>query len=194
MVLSWLACLPVLAIIGIRDWRLLLYVGIPVTVSIIASGVSLRRRVIGPAVQCVAIGAVMVGAAAISQLYGPMILLPILTATYAIVLQSHPDARLRIIGAVAAALAMTVPVLLELAGVTPSHDLFEGGRWVIVPQLVELPRYGTIAFLAVAHIALIVVPCVFIARLRAELSAAQQRQAVQAWHFRKLGDQLVEAG
>jgi len=68
MVLSWIACLPVLAVLGIRDWWLLLYIAVPVTVSVIASGVSLRRRVIGPAIQCVAIGFVMVGAAGTSHL------------------------------------------------------------------------------------------------------------------------------
>jgi len=37
-----------------------------------------------------------------------------------------------------------------------------------------------------------VVPCLFIARLRRDLSLAQERQLLQSWHFRRLGDQLMQ--
>ena len=66
-------------------------------------------------------------------------------------------------------------------------------RWIIVPQVLELTRTGTIVLLTLANTAIVIVPCVFIARLRSELSMAQQRQLVQAWHFRRLGADLVGA-
>jgi hypothetical protein len=40
----------------------------------------------------------------------------------------------------------------------------------------------------------IIVPCLFIAQMRAELSTAQQRLAIQTWHARRLGDELIAAG
>jgi hypothetical protein len=33
----------------------------------------------------------------------------------------------------------------------------------------------------------------FIARLQQDLAVAQQRTFLQAWHFRRLGDQLLHA-
>jgi hypothetical protein len=47
--------------------------------------------------------------------------------------------------------------------------------------------------LTAANIGSLVVPCIFIARLRAELSDIQQNQLLTAWHFRRLGADLVGA-
>ena len=41
------------------------------------------------------------------------------------------------------------------------------------------------------NIAMIVVPCIFIARLRDELSEVQARQLVQAWHYRRLAKKAL---
>lgn len=61
----------------------------------------------------------------------------------------------------------------------------------IVPQLIELPRTGTNVFLVLAHLGMVVAPCLFIARLRKELTQAQIRLAVQAWHWKQLGGRLI---
>ncbi|MEO7329837.1 MAG: hypothetical protein ABI193_14765, partial [Minicystis sp.] len=68
---------------------------------------------------------------------------------------------------------------LEWTGLWPSSYVFEGGMWAIVPQLIELPRGGTFLFLAVATVAMIAVPALFIAQLRGDLTKAQVRLAVQ---------------
>ncbi len=82
--------------------------------------------------------------------------------------------------------AMVAPLLLEVIGVLPASYAFEGGVWTILPQTVELPRFGTLALLGCANAAMIIVPAMFIAQLRGDLTAVQARQLTQAWQFKQL--------
>jgi hypothetical protein len=129
----------------------------------------------------------------VSRLYGPFILMPTLLVSYAITLQAHPWRAFRRLGLAAGVIAMVLPVLLELAGVLPASYAFEAGTMSVLPQVVALSETGTIALLACANIAMLVVPALFIARLRSDLSIVQTRQLVQTWQFRRLGDELVAA-
>ena len=81
---------------------------------------------------------------------------------------------------------VTKLVSVKVAGVLPSSYAFEDGRWMILPQIVELPRSGTLALLGVANAAMIIVPSMFIAQLRQNLSNLQARQLTQAWQFKQL--------
>ena len=130
-------------------------------------------------------------AAALSRLYGPFVLMPTMVATYTIVLQAHPSGQFRRVSAALAVVALALPVILEVVGVLPTAYVFEHGTWTILPQIIELPPRATLTFLTLANIAMVVVPCMFISRLRADLSAAQQHQAIQAWHFRRVAADLV---
>ncbi|MEO7091665.1 MAG: hypothetical protein ABI175_00355 [Polyangiales bacterium] len=120
-----------------------------------------------------------------------MIMVPTLIATFTIVLQAHPSQLMRVSTIVGAVLAMTVPTLCELAGILPPSYLFEGGRMVVVPQMHALPGTGSLALLHLASVMMLTVPCLFIARLRTALNEAQTKLLVQAWLFRRLGDELT---
>jgi serine/threonine-protein kinase len=190
-ILSWWLFLPILAWIGFRNtWQAAL-IAIPGTIAIVMGLVMMRQRRIGHSLQYASIGCMMLASIAVSRIYGPFVLMPSLLTTYAMVLQAHPERRLRMAGALAAAIAIVIPVILEWMGVLPASYVFEAGTWRIVPQLVELPRLGTNVFVTAAHLGIIVVPCLFIARLRVELSRAQTQLAVQAWHWKQLGGQLI---
>ncbi len=52
----------------------------------------------------------------------------------------------------------------------------------VVPQMTDLPRELTLIFLALANVAIAVVPALFVGKLRDELSALEERNLVQAWH------------
>ncbi len=78
-------------------------------------------------------------------------------------------------------------------GVLPGSYAFEDGKLVVLPQMVELPRLGTFAFIALANLGLGVSPAIYVARLRAELTSAQQRELLQAWRLRRLPEELMRA-
>ncbi|CAN5785061.1 hypothetical protein BH11MYX2_BH11MYX2_38140 [soil metagenome] len=63
--------------------------------------------------------------------------------------------------------------------------------WIVVPQVIMLSGGGTLAFLAIANVTILLVPSLFIAKLRSDLTDVQARQLVQKWQFRRLGDELT---
>ena len=191
--LSWFAFLPAIFAIGVRDKGGLGWMAGTAALGLVLSIMAASQRVVSRWIQ-IAILIVTLGAACmVSRLYGPLILMPTLLISYAITLQAHPWRTFRRVGLIAGIVAMCVPVLLEVAGILPPTYAFVDGRMVLDAHVVALPETGTIGLLAVANIAMLVVPCLFIARLRGDLSAAQTRQLVQTWQFRRLGDELVAA-
>jgi hypothetical protein len=127
----------------------------------------------------------------VARFAGPFVLVPTILATNAIVLQTHPRRRLRRFAISCAVVIMVIATVIEWTGILPSSYVFEGGVWTIVPQMVELPRVGSFVFMTIVAVSMIVVPAAFIARLRGDLTEAQVKLAVQAWHFRRLGAQLI---
>ena len=190
--LSWFAFLPAVFAIGLLDPTLLGLIVIPAGIAAAASLIASRQRVIGRGLQFAVIICMLFGAVAASRMFGPLILMPTLITSYTIVLQAHPWRFFRRAGLALGIVAMTVPMLLELVGVLPASYLFEAGRWIVVPQLQELSRTGTVGLLMVANASMVIVPCVFIAKLRGDLSDVQTRQLVQNWQLRRLGDELVQ--
>ncbi len=191
--LSWFAFLPVLFAIGIIDGGGLAWMAGAALLGLVFSIVAATQKVVSRWIQIAIIVATLAAACIVSRLYGPLILMPSLLISYAITVQAHPWRTFRRIGLVAGIVSMVLPVLLEVIGVLPSSYSFVGGRMLVEPQVIALPETGTVGLLAVANVAMLVVPCLFIAKLRGDLSIAQTRQLVQTWQFRRLGDELVAA-
>jgi eukaryotic-like serine/threonine-protein kinase len=188
---SWWLFFPLLVWLGINSSWQLVFIAAPVTLAVVLGFVMSRQRVIGRPIQYVGLSCMFIAAMATSRFFGPFVLIPQLIASYAIASQAHPGREFRVLAVVFAVAGILVPTLLEAFGVLPRSYIFENGTWTIVPQLVDLPELGTYVFLTAANLGIIVVPCLFIGRIREELSLAQVRLATQAWHFRQLGAQLI---
>jgi eukaryotic-like serine/threonine-protein kinase len=191
--LGWFLFLPLLLLLGVRRVDLVVLTSVSTAATVMFAAIATRQQPIGRAIQCAILAAMMVSGVALSRMFGPLILVPALMATWATVAQTHPDRLLRWISLVGSALVIALPVVLEAVGVLPASYVFEHGRLSVVPQMNELPSPVTEVFLTVAHLGLAVIPALFVARLRNALSAAQQRQLIQTWHFRRLGDDLLRA-
>jgi serine/threonine-protein kinase len=187
---SWFLFIPPLALIGFHDYSLLWLILIPVILATAAGFYTAYKKSYTPFAQLSTAVIVMIALASVTWIYGPLIITPVMIGSAAIVIQAYPSRTLRRVAVVLAVVIITTLVMLELSGVLSSYA-FEDGRWIVLPQLVELPRTGTLLLLLVVHISTLVLPCMFIALLRRDLSVAQQHQLVQAWHFRRLGDQLM---
>ena len=187
----WFIFLPALLAIGVRSWPQILAVIIPALISGAASVyATFFQKRIGRIPQLVTVGCTLIAAAMLSRMFGPLVLVPTLIASYAIVLQAHPARLFRRLALSASVAALVVPILLELAGVLPASYSFEAGRWLVEPQMIELPRLGTQLLLMLTNIAMIIVPCMFIAKLRSDLSDVQARQLTQAWQFKRLATRV----
>jgi hypothetical protein len=116
--------------------------------------------------------------------------MPAVLATWAIVMQAHPHRSMRWFGLVASSGAIVLPVLLESAGILPTSYSFDHG-FSVVPQLVAFPQEETLVFLTIASVAITVVPALSVARLRHALTVSQQRELMQTWRLRRLGESML---
>jgi serine/threonine-protein kinase len=191
--LVWYLFLPLLLLLGVRRVDHVLYVAIPITLAAGLGLVAVRQRPIRRPILCLILMALLLAGAAVSRLLGPLILMPTILVGWTIVLQTNPDRFMRRLSLIAGLLAIVAPLALELAGVVPSSYAFEGGTLIALPQMTELPELGTFAFVALANLGIAIFPSIFVSRLRAELTRAQERELLQAWQFRRLPDELMRA-
>ena len=190
---SWFLFLPAILALGIRRFDYALLIAIPALVTVGVAFAVTRRREIRRPIQYVGFALMMLAGMTLSRLFGPLILMPSLLATSAVVYQAHPDRGLRRMGLVGSVCAIVLPVLLELSGVLPASYAFEHGTLVVLPQLTELPRVATLVFLGLTNVAIAVVPSLYVAQLRNELAETQRREQLQGWNFRRLGRDLIAA-
>jgi len=193
--LLWFAFLPFVMVMGFvpgHAWQTCLVL-VPAGLSAVLATMGAVRRRVPLWIQLGVVTLTLIGAAATSRLYGPLVLVPTLVATFCIVIQAHPSALVRHYTWAAGALAVAVPILLEAFHVVSPSYAFEAGRIVILPQIHELPRTGTFALLLGASLTMMIVPCVFISKLRSTLNLVQRQLLLQAWHFRRLGEELTAA-
>jgi hypothetical protein len=122
---------------------------------------------------------------------GPLVLTPTLLATFAIVLQAHPSDRMRWIAWIVVSLGIIGVSVAEL--VHPSAVAASGGNLVIMPHMHDLPRTQSIVLVMLASLGMTTVPCLFIGRIRKALNVAQRQILLQAWQFRRLGEDLLRS-
>jgi eukaryotic-like serine/threonine-protein kinase len=189
--LSWWLFVPVMLWIGFHQVVQIFAIAVPVVLGLLSGVLLMRRRTASRLLQYATLACMVAAGIGVSRIYGPYVLLPTVLITYAIVVQAHPWREMRIAGAVMAAVSIVAPALLEWAGWLAPSYIFNAGRWTIVPQLIELPELGTHVLLLLANLGMIIIPCLFIAKLRESLGEAQLRLAVQAWHFKQMGARLI---
>jgi eukaryotic-like serine/threonine-protein kinase len=190
-ILAWFAFVPFLMMVGVRSWADVLWIVTPGVLAILLCIRALRAPRITSREQYVAIGLSLLSIAGMSRIYGPLIMMPTFVAIHSIVAQAHPHRDVRRVSAAMSLVAMVVPVLLELTGWLPASYVFAADRWIVVPHLLALPRLGTLVLLVVVDVCVMLVPTMFIARMRADLTDAQTRLHVRAWHFRRVGHELT---
>ena len=183
---AWLAFLPLMLWMGVRDWLLLATM---VACVIAALGLSLVATThprpeawSRPAAFVAGIGALMV----LGRLCGPLVLVPGLAATNTAAVIVHAPSRRRGLYLAAAAAAVLLPMLAEGLGWLPDSYQFVAGHMLIAPHLTELPRTAALVFLITATVTAIVVPPLLLARTRDGLRTAERRLAMHAWQMEQL--------
>jgi eukaryotic-like serine/threonine-protein kinase len=190
---SWFLFFPFVLWLGIRRVDYMIAIAIPIALTVIAGFWVSRRKRNGYVSQCAAMSMLVIGGMTLSRLFGPLILVPTLFATWAIVSQAYPYAFLRRFALITSSLVVAVPLVLELAGVLPPSYSFQNGRFEILPQMTDLPHTPVMVFLGVASIATALLPALFVERMRVDLSRSQERELMQNWKLRRMRDDLLRA-
>jgi serine/threonine protein kinase len=189
---TWFLFLPLVWWMGIRRWDEVAYIMIPNVIAIVlAAYATWRSRVIPMAIQLGIVISTLVGMTAISRSFGSLVLTPLMISVFVIVMQAHPARWFRRACWIAGTIALVTPALLEFAGVLPASYVFADGRMQILPQAHELPATGSAIMLIAAYVASMLVPGIFIGRLRVALTEAQEELQRKEWHYKRLGGELI---
>ena len=192
-VVSWVAFTPLLLAAGILRYNELWWIVMPGAVTIALGLFAARRSRVSGTLQLGILVAMVTASMALSRIFGPLILVPTVIVPLGVVIQGHPVRVMRVVGLALTALAMVVPLLLELLGVLPASYRFADGAITVIPQLTRLPEWFTLTFLTIANVSIAVLPALFVGRLRADLATAQTRELMRSWQLGRLGDDLLRA-
>ncbi len=184
---TWLAFVPLVVWMGVRDWGLAMFTLTALIVSLIAALV-LRKR--GAGITNRSSLALLltssVALAGVGFVLSPFVLVPTLVATNTLFFATHLSARWRPLAALAGVVAVLTPVALEAVGICyPSFAFMDGGL-LLLPRMAELKPSATLTLLVAGSVALVVTPAVLVGRLRDSLEAAEKKLFMQAWHLRAL--------
>jgi serine/threonine-protein kinase len=183
--IAWLPFAGVTLIMGVQSWGLLAAMLVLIATGIIVSYLGSRAK----KTDSYATGSLIISTITLvilSRLVGPLVLIPGLAGANALSFTQHATGRRRIAYVSIAAMAVVVPLLLELAGVwSPSYRFTEAGM-LIVPHLASLPMGATLALLALASVTTIVLPALLMREARDSVEESREQLAVQAWQLRQL--------
>jgi len=190
---AWFLFLPFVLGAGVLRFDYMITIMVFAVLAAVFGIIASRQKFVHPPIQYAIMAAMMCAALGVSRIFGPLILVPTIVATWAICVQAHPDRQLRNAGLVIAMLTIMVPVVLEVVGVFPASHIFPGDGFFVVPQMTALPAWFVLGFLTLGNVLTGLLPALFVGRLRSELSRTQERELVRSWHLRRLGDDLMRA-
>jgi hypothetical protein len=181
----WFLFLPLFWVMGVTDVGPIAGVLGPIGAAALLSHLESRRENVRPAVTYACLALTLAGFAMLGRILGPIVLVPMLAATYAVTVQTHPHRMPRRVAMVACCLTIALPLLLEYLGVLERTFWVEGARLVIRTPA-PLREGPTVLFFAVAGVGATLSPCLFVSRIRDELSQAERRVQLHMWHVEQL--------
>jgi len=189
---SMLFFLPFAIWMGVESWWALL----PVLVlggssALMALGIGIRGAPQGVTTVLSFISTLAI--AATTSFFGPLVLTPAMlavnTTAYAVFLTGIH----RLLAIFAGAAAMVLILLLSLAGILPGGYSFGPEGMTIAPGALVLPEVPSIVLLFAASLVTIIMPAFLVAKLRDDLTRAEEKLHLSSWHFRELLPEALES-
>ncbi|MEZ4309806.1 MAG: serine/threonine-protein kinase [Polyangiaceae bacterium] len=183
--LAWLAFVPPAIALGVRDWPLASVV-LAFQVLACVSAWASYRGYLHDRFRFLVFVAGSLAMCFLSFHLGWAVLIPGMAAAHVLgfLLYGQQQHWGRAI-AVAAA-SVVLPFVLQVTGVVPSSYGFHDGNLIVMPHITSFPPAGTLAFLLLASLGMIVAPAVIASRVRTSLARAEERLFMQSWMLRHL--------
>jgi eukaryotic-like serine/threonine-protein kinase len=165
--LAWFGLSPFLLWAGVRSVGLWISIVITVgTCAVVAAWVAYRRKRPDDTSAWILLGVSTAAIALATTYLGPFVLAPgwACQNTLVFAMYGRGARRWAIVGI--GTLGIIVPVLLELMGLVPPSFIFEQGRLVILPRMIDIPPAPTLLLLMIGNIAMVLVPSLIVGRLR----------------------------
>ncbi|MBS1148927.1 MAG: Serine/threonine protein kinase PrkC, regulator of stationary phase [Myxococcaceae bacterium] len=190
---TWLAFVPLILWMGVRDWRLALFALGALSLSFFAA---FYFRLRGEGLTNLAsLGLLLLSSFALAGfgfVLSPFVLVPALAATNTLFFATYLSSKVRPLAALSGVVAVLAPVGLEALGVLPRSFAFADGHLELLPRMTALAPGPTLVLLLAGSVALVVTPAVLVGRLRDSLEAAEKKLFLQAWHLNALAPSELE--
>ena len=182
---------PLVAFMGVRAWGLAGFILALLAGSVVLAFWLWRRRTMELWQGALLLVVSTLSIALIGSIFGSYLLVPPLILMNNVTFALHAGPKLRRVVMLFGALAILVPLGLELGGVLPPAYAFDGEHLLVLPRLVGFPPAITLTVLTLSTVALVSLPVVFFGRARDALALAERRLFLQAWHLRNLVPERV---
>jgi eukaryotic-like serine/threonine-protein kinase len=182
--LAYFLCIPLLLLVDVRQTWLVVtaFVFIATQIAYAAWMWKARRPMLMPALLLNVVLMVL-----FTRLFGPLLLIPTIVATYSIVWSQQSQLIDRPWHVIAIAVAsLLLPILFEGIGLFSRTWSMTDGAITFHPPALGFIGTGAAVFLLVAHIAIIVVTTLFGHTVAAQRRDAQQRLEIHSWYLRQL--------
>jgi eukaryotic-like serine/threonine-protein kinase len=186
---SWLAFVPAVVVLGVREWSYTLAAAALMLVGLFTSIVLARsqRRTERSALFIAALSAGCL--VLVSRLFGPLVLVPGLLATTSIFFATFMSGRARVVAWALTLVPVLGPLLFEALGLVHQSYEFRDGQLCVAPNMASFPPIATLVVLTVASLAVMTTTTALVWRLRDRLTRIERQRFVHAWHLRQLAPQ-----
>jgi serine/threonine-protein kinase len=183
---SWFLYLPMVFLMGVRDWFLFV---LPAPVWIAAalrSWLVARNPHPTGRMPFGLIALMTLAGASTAVIYGAFIVVPCIAVVNTISLMMSPDRTRRPAVLLAGVLTIVLPLLLEVAGAVPPTYRFENDSMLVTSLALHFPPVPAKLFLLVVNLAVVITAALMTARLRDTLTATGRQLHLHAWQLRQL--------
>ncbi len=184
--LTFTLYLPVILLMGVRDWSAFLWSGLLFVLTTVACLHFARRPPADPRIALIGLAIASAAIGSMGAMFGPLILMPQIALMSMVGFILATDRGYRLLTVAIGALGFVLPLALQLGGVHRSSYVFRDGALVIVPRMHGFPPGATMTFLVVSMLGHLAVACAFASRFRDALTRAQVAQHLHAWQLRQL--------
>ena len=184
--LSWLACLPIAMLVGIRDWTAPIALA-ALTAACIGVAFVMVRGKLPPRTFGLTLGAITAAVVALTSAWlGPFVLVPLASLSTGIMFIMHSPKEDRAAHLTLWSAAVAVPFVVERLHIFPAAYSFGEAGLLLHPRALFLTEAGTLAALAYTSIASVLMVLFFVGKMRDGQRDAERRLFVQAWYLRQL--------
>jgi serine/threonine-protein kinase len=191
--LTWMATLPLMLAMGLREPQVLAGLGVLVTALILYTWWMAQTGRTQPPYMIVAVLATFTCVGMMSVFFGPLFLVPgvAVTAATSYLVAIRANRRARAIVLMGSLASVLVPTILQLVGVLEMRYAFDGKGISILPGVVSFPERATWAFLLATNCLTIVLANLLVGRAVSALLRAERRLFTQAWRLRQFLPELA---
>jgi tRNA A-37 threonylcarbamoyl transferase component Bud32 len=183
--LAWLAFAPPAVALGVRDWELAAVVLAFQLLAALSAWAS-YRGLLHDRFRFLVFVLGSVSMSFLSFLMGWAVILPGMAATHVLGFLLYGEKEHWRKAIALGALSVVAPFVLQMTGVLPASYGFREGALVVLPRVTSFPPAGTLAFLFLASVGVVIAPALIATRVRSTLTRAEERLFMQSWMLKHL--------